>query len=97
MASTSQSIGTIDSNEPSVTSYLLRTGSSGSTYTSEVSQRPVTPADGIIRQEWYYTLYATLLDILGEYSRVIRRFVARIPRGKTRSRFEMLFVSRALY
>ena len=62
MASTSQSIGTIDSNEPSVTSYLLRTGSSGSTYTSEVSQRPVTPADGIIHQEWYYTLYATLLE-----------------------------------
>ena len=56
------SIRTIDSNESNVSSYLLQSGNSRSRYTSEGSQRSVTPAEGIIRQEWYYTLSSTLLE-----------------------------------
>ena len=65
MASTSRSFETVVSNEPSVSSYLLGLGNSGSMYSStnsEVSQRSITPAECIIRQEWYNTLYATLLE-----------------------------------
>ena len=52
----------IDSNEPSVSSHLLGTGSFISSYTCEVN-RPFTPVEGIIRQEWYCTLLSTLLEL----------------------------------
>lgn len=59
MASVRQSI---ISNEPSESSHLLGTESFGSRYTNEV-YRPVTPAEGIIQQEWYCTLLSTLLEL----------------------------------
>ena len=42
-----------DSDAPTTSSYLLGSGNSGSRYTNE---RPVTPAENIIREEWYDTL-----------------------------------------
>ena len=65
MATTSESVVTVDSNESSESSSLLQSGNSGSIYTSvsEVSQRPSTPVESRIRLEWYYTLYATFLEL----------------------------------
>ncbi len=65
MASTSRSFETVVSIEPSASSYLFESRYSGSVYSStnsEVSQRSITPAECIIRQEWYEILYATLLE-----------------------------------
>ena len=62
MASRSQSYRTTDSNEPTVSSHLLHSGNSGSRYTSQPSQRSVTPAESIIHEEWCCTLYGALVD-----------------------------------
>ena len=60
MASTSRSHRGTSSNGPSTSSYLLDSEYSGSRYTIAESQRPVTPTESIIREEWFHTLYGTL-------------------------------------
>mgnify|MGYP002803946606 CR=1 FL=1 len=62
MAGRSQSYRTADSNEPTVSSHLLHSGNSGLRYTSQPSQRSVTPAESIIHEEWFDTLYGALVD-----------------------------------
>ena len=63
MASTSQSYRTVQSsNQPSASSSLLDSGEWSNYNSSEVSQRPLTPAESIIRQEWYTTLLANTLE-----------------------------------
>ena len=58
MASTIESLRSFGSDEPSVSSYLLSSESSGSQY----NRRPVTPLQSLIRQDWYYTLLSTFED-----------------------------------
>ena len=61
MASSIQSFQSIASTEPNPSSSLLGPSNSVSSYTSvEITRRPVTPADAIIREEvWYNTLRST--------------------------------------
>ena len=62
MASTGQTYRTVQSpSEPSASSSLLDSGEWSNYNSSEVSLRPVTPAESIIRQEWYTTLRANTL------------------------------------
>lgn len=61
MANSIRSFQSIASTEPSPSSSLLGWTNSASSYTSaEITRRPVTPADEIIREEvWYNTLRST--------------------------------------
>ena len=61
MTTTDQTCGSINENEPTVSSPLLASTNPVSNYSSAVSRQPVTDTGGIIREVWYNTLRSTFL------------------------------------
>ena len=61
MTTTDQTRGSINENEPSVSSPLLASTNPVSNYSSAISRPPVTDGRGIIQEVWYNTLKSILL------------------------------------